>query len=406
MLHELSHIVYGPHDGPFHALWDELRNEHETLLMKGYTGEGFLSKGHQLGGGRVPPPSEIRRLARASAETRRTLTKGSGQRVGGPRLRSGEDPRSAIVNAIERRNKIDRGCASGSANAGNLADQATQQTFTTKAEEDDANDRAIAQALFDLLEEDENRKLEGTYATPSHPGGLTWTKQGGLSSSHDVKTPTHGAVEVTEEQQMKWALQESMKATAAASPQKDKKPGLTAVSLSSRRSSNQYENQAVARQVQDAISKPNKRPRPESPEVMTESVVTATTKQEPPKRNLQPQHEIIDLAGALSAAHPPTSVDSWTCEICTYINRLQHLACDVCGIERPASAVARKAAPPRSHLNSLGGDLAPRRTYRASSDIPDRPQPKTLGWACNGCGTYMEHKWWSCALCGRMKDTS
>ncbi|KAF3342529.1 hypothetical protein VdG2_09489 [Verticillium dahliae VDG2] len=47
MLHELSHIVHGPHDGKFHALWNQLRDEHMGLVMKGYTGEGFLSEGEK-----------------------------------------------------------------------------------------------------------------------------------------------------------------------------------------------------------------------------------------------------------------------------------------------------------------------------------------------------------------------
>ncbi|KAI9750039.1 MAG: hypothetical protein M1835_001449, partial [Candelina submexicana] len=28
MLHELSHIVHGPHNAQFHALWNQLREEH------------------------------------------------------------------------------------------------------------------------------------------------------------------------------------------------------------------------------------------------------------------------------------------------------------------------------------------------------------------------------------------
>ena len=31
MLHELSHIVHDAHDQHFHALWQQLRDEHEQL---------------------------------------------------------------------------------------------------------------------------------------------------------------------------------------------------------------------------------------------------------------------------------------------------------------------------------------------------------------------------------------
>lgn len=70
MLHELAHIVHGPHDDRFHALWNQLRDEHEGLVMKGYTGEGFLSAGRRLGGSGRIPMQEARRLARAAAEER------------------------------------------------------------------------------------------------------------------------------------------------------------------------------------------------------------------------------------------------------------------------------------------------------------------------------------------------
>lgn len=86
MLHELAHIVHGPHDATFHALWNQLRDEHMALTLRGYTGEGFLSEGRMLGGhgcghgyghghgqghGRVKPADEARRLARIAAERRR-----------------------------------------------------------------------------------------------------------------------------------------------------------------------------------------------------------------------------------------------------------------------------------------------------------------------------------------------
>ncbi|EJT73928.1 hypothetical protein GGTG_07782 [Gaeumannomyces tritici R3-111a-1] len=131
MLHELSHIVHGPHDAKFHALWDQLRDEHEGLLLKGYTGEGFLSEGQRLGGGHGGqlPPHEARRLARAAAEKRRL--------------------------------------GIGEAEAGRIADDAARQGAMTRAEEDAANDAAIAQALWELGQEDEQRRLGAGYVPPT-----------------------------------------------------------------------------------------------------------------------------------------------------------------------------------------------------------------------------------------------
>ncbi|KAK3394646.1 WLM domain-containing protein [Podospora didyma] len=177
MLHELSHIVYGPHDAKFHALWDTLRKEHEDLTFKGYTGEGFLSDGKRLGGRRMPL-HEVRRLTRAAAEKRAVLSSGSGRKLGGAPPRPGEDIRNVIVNAIERRNKTLQGC--GNTNHSereiqDISDSATRNGFKTQAEEDAANEAAIAQALWELVQEDEKAKHGSSYIPPSaaNPAGTS-----------------------------------------------------------------------------------------------------------------------------------------------------------------------------------------------------------------------------------------
>lgn len=176
MLHELSHIVHGPHDAKFHALWEQLRDEHEGLVRKGYTGEGFLSDGHRLGGRGQIPMHEARRLARAAAEKRRVLSAGSGQRLGGAGPRPGEDIRKIIVSAVERRNRTLKGCGNTNHDEKEIqeiSDTASRNGFKTKAEEDAANDAAIAQALWELVQEDEKAKYGSAYIPPSqqHPEG-------------------------------------------------------------------------------------------------------------------------------------------------------------------------------------------------------------------------------------------
>lgn len=169
MLHELSHIVFGPHDEKFHNLWNQLREEYEGLLRKGYTGEGFLSEGRMLGGRRVPR-HEAQRIARIAAEKRRDLSKGSGQKLGGAPVPVGTDIRNVIVGAIERRATITKGCGSGGGNEkqnNEIADQALRNGFRTKAEEDEANERAIAQALWELVQEDEKAKYGDRYIPPT-----------------------------------------------------------------------------------------------------------------------------------------------------------------------------------------------------------------------------------------------
>ena len=176
MLHELSHIVHGPHDQKFHALWDQLRDEHQALVMKGYTGEGFLGKGERLGGQRLPM-NEARRRARAAAEKRRTLTAGSGQRLGGRGIARGENVRSVIVDAIERRNRINEGCATGTAKGRQEAERLTlakDGLEVTKAEQEDPNEAAIMQAYIEMIQDEERQKHGQDYVPPteSNPAGM------------------------------------------------------------------------------------------------------------------------------------------------------------------------------------------------------------------------------------------
>lgn len=154
----LSHNVFGPHNADFHALWNALRDEYETLKLRGYSGEGFLSTGQRLGGHRIPL-HEMRRTARASAERRRALTgASSGQRLGGAPVLRGTDMRAVIAHAAARRTTITQGCASGTQIGEREAEQAARNGFMTSAEEEMANESAIAEALWELVQEEEARK--------------------------------------------------------------------------------------------------------------------------------------------------------------------------------------------------------------------------------------------------------
>ncbi|EGD97265.1 zinc metallopeptidase [Trichophyton tonsurans CBS 112818] len=170
MLHELCHIVHGPHDQKFHTLWNQLRDEHEQLLSRGYTGEGFLSAGHRLGGRRIPM-DEARRLARAAAEKRRVLSSGTGTKLGGASALPGADIRKVLADAAERRATVTKGCASGTIEGDRLAEEATRNGFRTKAEMEDANEKAIMEAYIDLIQQEE-RELYGDSYTPPSPSNL------------------------------------------------------------------------------------------------------------------------------------------------------------------------------------------------------------------------------------------
>ena len=192
MLHELSHIVHGPHDEKFQALWDQLREEAEDLIVKGYTGEGFLGKGHVIGGSnrRLPPPQALQQQRRAGRSGGVAVRPQPGHRLGGAAAGPRDDIRAVIARAAETRaaqtairpKKPDsrrptwlREQASGSAsgegpsraggssamspttgcgNVGHtereiieIVDDAESHGLRTKAEEDVATDAAIARAL-------------------------------------------------------------------------------------------------------------------------------------------------------------------------------------------------------------------------------------------------------------------
>ncbi|KAI5462138.1 WLM domain-containing protein [Mariannaea sp. PMI_226] len=330
MLHELAHIVQGPHDSKFHALWDQLRDEHQGLLLKGYTGEGFLSEGRRLGGGRMPT-REVRRLAREAAEKRRNLPSGGtgfGRRLGGAAPRPGEDIRKVIAEAVESRNKTLRGCATDrltDTQIRNIADTATQNGFKTQAEEDEANDAAIAQALWELVQEDELAKYGSSYIPPTaeNPTG----NGGGSVMAKDTEIG-------------------KLQSNEASSSRTDHRQGM--------------------------------------PDGYT---------------LVEPQ--------------------AWSCKICTLQNPATFLCCDACGSERTAGP-SRKSEPrrsrsPRSRSQPTTIDLteSPPAKNRSRAE-PQRAEaleeakaiqrPQT--WLCRYCGTKMDRQWWTCSMCGEMKDSS
>ncbi|KAH9826277.1 zinc finger protein domain [Teratosphaeria destructans] len=407
MLHELSHNVWGDHDTNFHRLWDDLRDEHEVLLRKGFTGEGFLSEGHRLGGGRdgAPPPQEMRRLARASAEKRQaqgTLGKGSGQRLGGtPLHRQGGEIRTVIADQVLRRNTVDRACASGRGDADKLSEQSANNTFKTRAEEDDANDRAIAQALYELIQEEEDRKLRGTYSAAPPGGGLAWDARTGLYQADAPSSSDHPS----EEEQLRWAMQESAAAagnsqssTAGLSPVSPLTPDTQAPRSSSSppipaqirskaatisTSSSHATNKPLSRLVKPADEQAEASKRTEI--VPNPSDPTSSTAQPPPTIT----SPVIDIS-------EPFNPDEWACEICTCINPVQFLACDACGTERPQTVFPPTADAGRSRSTPT----AP------NTGTPTAGRQQGLGWNCRHCGSFMEHQWWTCSACGVMKTSS
>lgn len=367
MLHELCHNVIGPHNAQFHALWDQLRDEHEALLRKGYTGEGFLGRGQQLGGQRLPL-HEASRLARQAAERRRQLNKGSGQRLGGTGIMRGQDARSVIADAVERRIRIERGCVSGTDAGERIAqDEAIkiEKVTTTQAEPDDVNEATMMQAYIDLIQEEERERFGGYYSPPS------------------AENPAGPRGKNTEPNKAKSLMQQQR----------------------------QIEEEILKEKQSNSIEPAQSMPR--TPSSSSSRTVSPMPRPQPEKQ--QPVEEALK---------------TWTCEVCTLINPLIYLTCDACAVERPtyisrSLEAAESSPPPIPHSTRPSTSANSKITTR--KETPNALKPKSsayesisrfeaeraskiaskpLGWTCKGCGNFMEMEWWTCASCGRMKDNS
>lgn len=350
MLHELSHNVFGPHDAKFHALWDQLREEYEGLIRKGYTGEGFLSEGRKLGG-RSVPRDEARRIARAAAEKRRTLTAGSGEKLGGAPLRPGQDIRKVIVDAIERRNRVTKGCGSTNHNEVEIIElghQATTKGFRTKADEDKANEEAIAQALWELVQEDEKAKYGSDYVQPS---------QSNPSGSMEHSDPS------TDSQ------------TSAPPPQKRSKP-----TPEPSRSPHQSRLLQHGAPKVPLASKPNL-PSNNSFKLSNSQALNSNSRPEPTAAS-KPLYDLKPTAEKWKG------IPKWICPICTCHNPETFLCCDACTTERP-TAEAREYV--------FENEERPQPPSKALA----KPAPKM--WTCHVCGNKMEEQWWTCSACETMK---
>ncbi|KAF2437349.1 WLM-domain-containing protein [Karstenula rhodostoma CBS 690.94] len=365
LLHELSHIIWGPHDHNFHNLWNELRDEHQSLLSKGYTGESFLSQGRTLGGKRIPL-DEMRRQARISAEKRKATKNqnASGRRLGGGMSSHGVDMRKVIADAATRRTSITEGCASGSSEAGRLRDQQAQTGFRTKADENDANDLAIAQALQELMEEEEMIKLEELCA-PNGGGGLAWDPVNGLQ--FDTEPPS------------------SRTTTPKPTP--------------SRSVSSNIAGRPLSRLVAENTAR-----RPTSLPSFRRPSSRLISQEEEAIRNRSLPSSPPEPSPASFVA--PADPGKWACPQCTLHNPLDFLACGACGLEQPPQPIPQNQRYGSSHHLASLPKPPPAAGLRGASATPFEPAKGRIGWNCLNCGRFMEHQWWTCSLCGKMKDES
>ena len=377
-------MVHGPHDGKFHALWNKLRDEHYSLSMKGYTGEGFLGQGRKLGGRRMPM-SEMSQQARANAaEKRKTFNKDAGgRRLGGVPVLSGANMRKVIADAATRRTTITQGCASGTKESQRLADQASRNGFQTKAEEDDANDRAIAQALMELMEEEEGRRLDGGGHSS---GGLGLSPETGLYIEDDDDNDNDTGGQQSDLRPTEPPLQSNGESASGSR-------GKTAMVRD-------RDGRPVSRLVREMEANATKTRRP-----------AATLVDEPPSEATEgspftPTAPTSSPSGParFSPRSQSPNLEAWKCPVCTLENPMQYLCCDACGVERPSSVgkgsnVLQETS--ESEIRANAGQYS-----RQSGEAQPSGRSSSIGWTCRRCGKFMEKKWWTCSQCGTMKASS
>ena len=205
---------------------------------------------------------------------------------------------------------------------------------------------------------------------------------------------------MSEEEQMRWAMEESMRANGHAHPK-----GLPPESLVSPISPQRKRELAAA-----AVPPPSRfgpthiktaaEELEEARRATPKARNTVLVKDEALRKPVNPTASpVMDLT------EPFVPENQWTCEVCTCINPMQYLACDACAVERP-QALAQPRAPARApasqwERNGFGSTYSP-----MASLTSQVRQQESLGWNCGNCGAFMEHRWWTCSACGVMKAHS
>lgn len=322
----------------------------------------------------------MRRQARAAAEQRKVRTQDSGQKLGGSLIPWGMDIRSVIADAAQSRMAITKGCASERQDAVAIGEEASQNGFRTKAEEDDANDRAIAQALWELVQEQEARKAG---VTDWRSEGLTWNPGEGLQPNfHPGDPPT--------------------------------KPG---------KSNSAIKGSAIASTVSGGL-KPATKTVIKAEQMSRSSSSRSQPTSPPPPPPLRKKPKIEDdtksgLGRIKSEPLEPTistpAPTNWSCNLCTLVNPVNNIICAACDSKRPASITALLAPPkpPLKRPTSSSSSNARLLSLTKSSALisaeeaaaRERIKPKS-GWTCSRCGEWSEAMFWSCSRCGNIKERS
>jgi hypothetical protein len=296
--------------------------------------------------------------------------------------------RKVIADAASRRTSITEGCASNSAEAGRLVHQQEQDGFRTRAEQDDANDMAIARALQDLMYEEEMHRL----GAPTGQGGLAWDRENGLSfdsnpPSRTVSPAPNGS------SGLEWSREGGLSfATPTAPPPQVRQTSLPAVNSNGRPLS----RLVTGSQPRSSTSRPVSTSR-------TASMGTSRLITEEEERLRNKQLSPIPPPESPQQITVPTDPTKWACPQCTLHNPLDYLTCEACGLEQPPQPIPQHKRFGPSNATPNLPRPPPQSGLRGQGATPFEPAKGRIGWNCLECGTFMENEWWTCSLCGTMK---
>ncbi|KAI9734222.1 MAG: hypothetical protein M1834_002324 [Cirrosporium novae-zelandiae] len=362
MLHELCHIVHGPHNNAFNALWNQLRDDHTSLSMKGYTGEGFLTTGHRLGGvsryPRPPPMHEARRRTQAEAEKRRNLTSSSssgdsGRRLGGAPVLRGTDMRKVIADAAQRRIDITKGCGVGREKMGRVVEEAERKGTRTRAEQEQEDEVMILDEWISLLDDDED-------------GGVP-------SSSYFTPAPLP--------------------------PPPPRVPAATKPQLPPFSNTSSYPPSFSSSKINQE---------PDSDTGTTPSSSAYNTSWTCPICTLinPPTYLCCD---ACTTERPPSTFSTSQTQTPTR-PKSKLTTTGTTSTPQSQSRLRRSNTTTTSSSSFSTRHKSTRSSASASTSIFNNNNKngngELGGWICAGCGNWMENEWWTCAGCGRMKESS
>lgn len=266
---------------------------------------------------------EARRRARAAAEKRKALSKGSGQKLGGEPVMRGTDIRKVIADAAQRRITVTKGCASGTDQGREIARDVEENRngFRTKAQEDDANERAIMQAYIDLIQEDEKEKYGDSYLPPTenNPAGPRATMSP-PPSSQAPSIPTSTKPTLNEEPQ-----------GSRVDLTTEDDPDTWTCEVCTLVNPNQF-LACDACTVERPLSKPALPARPNDG-----NAKMPDTRQKP--NALKPRQSVVKSLAALEAqeASKPAKPMGWLCHLCNNWMESQWWTCANCGHMKQAS---------------------------------------------------------------------